>query len=495
MEFFESVVSDNSTVTILKDPQAFVQATLPKLSEMQRAALEQMHEVRGDILLALGGKKRALLEFTCACAVNSLGNASKKKRKVEDHLRKLSNKVPCTILIGCYGSGKTTLANRILESQPCNRIAVIESEFGAAGIDQTLADYIMASEEEVISRGCACSTVRGDLIRSLKYLHKKSAAESKPVDRILIETSSFPDLAPLVQTFFANDFVESKFSLDCIVACVDANEIGQRLKEGKAVVFETEAAAQLAFADRIVINKADLVDEEMLVQIGNHIALINPTAPVERVWHSEINMKHILDIDAWSLDNALDTDHGFRVDSGAHKVITCSCLEGSVRCFNMAGQEVFSSPVPPGEEPFAPWLWRAAQERIANGRLHLINTNGEDIWLQEHVSSVCIDVPGEVNKEKFDHWLEVLISDRENILSRFKGSLAVQGQQAPFMLQGFGQLFMGSANTQRVWQADEQRRCKIVFMGSNLNMDQIISSFTECMVEPPQHDASMGWMS
>ena len=81
--------------------------------------------------------------------------------------------VPVTILTGFLGSGKTTLLNRILKEQHGSRVAVIENEFGEAGIDNEL--LVQDSGEQIVemNNGCICCTVRGDLIRILGTLKEK----------------------------------------------------------------------------------------------------------------------------------------------------------------------------------------------------------------------------------------------------------------------------------------------------------------------------------
>lgn len=78
-----------------------------------------------------------------------------------------SNKVPVTILTGFLGAGKTTLLNRILQERHGERIAVIENEFGEAGVDNDI--LVFGDNEQIIemNNGCICCTVRGDLVRIL----------------------------------------------------------------------------------------------------------------------------------------------------------------------------------------------------------------------------------------------------------------------------------------------------------------------------------------
>jgi G3E family GTPase len=95
------------------------------------------------------------------------------------------NQTPVTVITGYLGSGKTTLLNRILNEAHGKRYAVIVNEFGEIGIDN---DLIVNAEEELfeMNNGCICCTVRGDLIRILGGLMRRSAR----MDGIIVETGS-----------------------------------------------------------------------------------------------------------------------------------------------------------------------------------------------------------------------------------------------------------------------------------------------------------------
>ena len=165
----------------------------------------------------------------------------------------MSQKVPVTILTGYLGSGKTTLLNKILSEEHGKRIAVIENEYGEVGIDQGL---VINADEEVfeMSNGCICCTVRGDLIRVLGNLMKRR----DKFDYVLVETTGLADPGPVAQTFFMDDDIREEFTLDGIVTLIDAAHIDQQLEQSK------ESSEQVAFADVMILNKSDLVQDNSL---------------------------------------------------------------------------------------------------------------------------------------------------------------------------------------------------------------------------------------
>merc|ERR1711912_228296 len=194
-------------------------------------------------------------------------------------------KVPVSILTGFLGSGKTTLLNRILHGHSDKRIAVIENEFGEVGVDNALVEGSLRKEQENIvemNNGCICCTVRGDLIAGLKKLIKTSKKSGKALDGVIIETTGLADPAPVAQTFFADDFVQQHMRLDGILTLVDAKHIIQHLEDEKPEGVENEAVEQIAFADRILLNKIDLATEEELAEVEKRIRAINEKVPIKR---------------------------------------------------------------------------------------------------------------------------------------------------------------------------------------------------------------------
>ncbi len=204
-------------------------------------------------------------------------------------------KVPVTILTGFLGSGKTTLLNRILTEEHGKRIAVIENEYGEIGIDQGL---VINADEEVfeMSNGCICCTVRGDLIRVLNNLNKRR----DKFDYVLVETTGLADPGPVAQTFFMDDELRAEYALDGIVTLVDAAHIEQQLGRSD------ESTEQIAFADVLVLNKTDLVNDEAADRLEARIREMNRMARVVRSERANVPVDTVLNLGAFDLDQVLE---------------------------------------------------------------------------------------------------------------------------------------------------------------------------------------------
>mmetsp|Transcript_20366 Transcript_20366/g.24450 ORF Transcript_20366/g.24450 Transcript_20366/m.24450 type:complete len:330 (-) Transcript_20366:310-1299(-) len=326
--------------------------------------------------------------------------------------------VPVTIITGFLGAGKTTLVNRILTQEHGKKIAVIINEFGEVGIDDGI---VVETKEEIfeMNNGCICCTVRGDLIRILGKLLKRK----DNFDAVLIETTGLADPAPVAQTFFVDDDIKEQMSLDAIVTVVDTKHIGAHLDEVKPDGVENESVEQVAFADKILLNKMDLVNEAEKNATIEKIKGINAFAEVIECTNSDVALDKILGVKAFDLERIMEKEPEFLDIDGEHQ--------------------------------------------------H-----------DNSVTSVSIQSDGDVDLEAINFWLSTLLKEKGVDIFRSKGILKMAGSDAKYVFQGVHMLFAMASSDEgigRPWGADEKRTNKLVFIGRNLDQPALEAAFKKCL--------------
>lgn len=181
--------------------------------------------------------------------------------------------IPVSVLTGFLGSGKTTLLARLLRDPGMSRTAVIINEFGTIGLDH---DLIETSDESFVqlSNGCLCCNVRSDLVLTLADLAARRAAGTLPAfERVVIETTGLADPAPILHALMTDRALNEVYALDGVITTVDAVLGHTTLAE------HAESARQAAVADRIVLTKTDIV-EQQAGRVMDRLRALNPVAAV-----------------------------------------------------------------------------------------------------------------------------------------------------------------------------------------------------------------------
>ena len=206
--------------------------------------------------------------------------------------------IPVTILTGFLGSGKTTLLNRILSENHGKKLAVIVNEIGQIGIDNQL---IMNVEEEIMemTNGCLCCTVREDLLVALKQLLDVKAEGKMDFDGLVIETTGLANPGPIIQTFFLDPVIQSAYQINGVVTVVDSYHIHKHFEKG------LEAKEQIAFADVVLVNKLDLIEENEKENLLHEIQGINPTAKLIEATNCEVDIPSLLQIQTFKTKDTL----------------------------------------------------------------------------------------------------------------------------------------------------------------------------------------------
>jgi G3E family GTPase len=198
-------------------------------------------------------------------------------------MEQVANKIPVTIITGFLGSGKTTLLQKILKDTHGKRIAVIENEFGALGLDHELINRV---EEEIIivQNGCICCSVRKDLIEAILQLNTRRDL----FDEIVIETTGLADPFAIAQTLLSESRLRDLVCLDSIVTVIDTNLFEMNFAE-KTPEFQS----QIAFADLIVMSKVDLVTPGHLEAVEAQIQSLNAGARIAKVTKEKASVAEI----------------------------------------------------------------------------------------------------------------------------------------------------------------------------------------------------------
>tara|TARA_B110001452_G_scaffold2798_1_gene2435 strand:+ start:675 stop:2270 length:1596 start_codon:yes stop_codon:yes gene_type:complete len=430
-------------------------------------------------------------------------------------------KLAVTVITGFLGAGKTTLVNYVLNEKHGKKICVIENEFGAVNIDSGLVAETVHGAEEVISmdNGCACCTVRGDLVRSLQGLKKKL----EKFDMVLFETTGLADPAPILKTFQQPE-IHSHFRVDGVIALVDSLFLKDHINEVRPEDTVNEAVQQVAFADKVLLNKTDLVSKAELRELKDTVHSINAYAEQIETQNSIVDLDKIMGINAFSLERmqgALE-EYEDEVDEEEGGVCTVEGCTHDHEHFDAANhghghaeaappkeaERVHKEP-PPGHqqreaapveehghgEAAAPAAESSHghDEHAAAAEAHEHGHGGHapkksQKKKKKHdisgVSSVGLTTTEPLNSHEFNKFMHGVIKARSAELYRSKGVVALAGEgDTKFIFQGVHDQIQFTP-AKEPWGENECRTSKVVFIGRNLDKDELTEGFNKCIAKP-----------
>jgi G3E family GTPase len=336
-----------------------------------------------------------------------------------------------SVLTGFLGSGKTTLLRHLLAHPAMDETAVIVNECGEIRLDHLLVQQ--ASEDTVLlNSGCLCCTVRGDLVAGMRDLYKRRVKGEVPAfQRLVIETTGLADPAPILQTIMSDPLLAERFRLDGVITTVDAAVGAATLDR------QMESVKQAAVADRILLTKSDLADAEARTTLERRLRALNPAAPIHQVTQGAI-------------------EPALLFNAGLYDPTTKTA---DVQAWLKA--EAYADD---GHHPHH------------HGDHHHHDVNRHD----ERIRAFCLTYDKPLDWDRFNSWIEMLITLYGGDILRIKGMLKVAGAEEPIVIHGVQHVFHPPARLE-AWP-DDDRRSRIVFIVRDLKpelFEQTLKAFNE----------------
>ena len=343
--------------------------------------------------------------------------------------------LPVTVLTGFLGSGKTTVLARLLRHEEFRNTAVIINEFGEVGLDH---DLLEQSREELVllSNGCICCTVRGDLLSAFEKMEAQRVAGA--IDRVIIETTGLADPAPILHTLMSDPVVTSHYWLDQVIATVDA-------VNGMATLDRhPEAVKQAAIADRILLTKLDLVDAESGAELRARLKVLNPAAPIVESLNGALDPQELLGAQA-----------GGRTERLAH-------VDQWLRSDSYAGHDRDHD--------------NDDDHEHEHGHHHDAHDHGTDRNRHDdHIRAYSVIRDQPVSWAGVSAWLDMIGKMRGDDLLRVKGIInVIEHPSRPVVVHGVQHLFHPPVFLDK-WPSDDHRT-RLVFITRDIDREDIDST-------------------
>lgn len=213
-------------------------------------------------------------------------------------------KKPVTIITGYLGSGKTTVMNELLRNKGSEKIAVIVNDMGSINIDASLIKSTNVAQHDVsmveLSNGCICCTLQDAFMNQINNI-----ADNKDVEKILVEASGISDPSAIAAGFieYQRMGLSKNVYLDSIVCVADADRIYTEflddLKEADSTYADQDpdiinlVIDQIEFCNTILLNKCDLLSADKIEQVYKTIRTLQKDADIIQCIQGKVNPDRI----------------------------------------------------------------------------------------------------------------------------------------------------------------------------------------------------------